>query len=411
MRIETHTLSNGLRVIHCPFPSAISYCGVAINTGARDEYPEEHGMAHFVEHMLFKGTKKRKAHHIANRMESVGGDLNAYTTKEETFIYATFLGEYFPRAVELLGDLLFRSEFSAPQVDREREVILDEISSYQDIPSEQIYDDFENIMFQEHEIGHYILGEPETLWTFTGNSLKKFVQRQYRPSEMVFFSFGKTPFSKVVRQMERHFSQPVLNGTPIKRRVSPDNTAPGSIAPSESEVLKNTNQAHVMLGWNTFSMHHPDKYALYLLNNILGGGNLNSRFNTSLREKNGLVYHVESSTSFYTDTGLYTVYFACDPKSKDRCVRLIEKEIDKIKNKKLTAMQLSKAKRQWKGQLGIAAENNEGRCLSMAKNYLHHHRVIPLNEVFARVDAITADQLIDTANHLFSSPRVSLSYI
>ena len=208
MRIETYTLSNGMRVIHRSFPSEISYCGIAINAGARDEYPEEHGMAHFVEHMLFKGTSKRRAHHIANRMESVGGELNAYTTKEETFIYSAFLGEYFPRAVELLSDIVLRSEFSSRQIEREREVVLDEIFSYQDFPSEQIYDDFENLVFQGHDLGHYILGDTNSLEGFTTRSLKRFVQRQYQPSEMIFFSFGKTPFTKVARQLEKYFSFP-----------------------------------------------------------------------------------------------------------------------------------------------------------------------------------------------------------
>lgn len=405
MRIETYTLSNGMRVIHRPFPSEISCCGIAVNAGTRDEHPGEHGMAHFVEHMLFKGTSKRRAHHIANRMESVGGELNAYTTKEETFIYSTFLGEYFPRAVELLSDIVLRSEFSSRQIEREREVVLDEIFSYQDFPSEQIYDDFENLVFQGHDLGHYILGDAGSLEGFTTRSLKRFVQRQYQPSEMIFFSFGKTPFTKVVRQLEKHFSFPAPGRVTAKERVAPEN-----FVPVEVELQKNTNQAHVMLGWEAFSMHHPDKHALYLLNNILGGGSLNSRFNTSLREKNGLVYHVESSTTFYSDTGLFSVYFACDPKYRERCVRLIEKEIEKIKKKKLTPMQLSQAKRQWKGQLGIAAENNENSCLSMAKNYLHQKRFVPLSEVFNRIDQITADQVNAVANELFTSRRFRLSY-
>lgn len=406
MIIETHTLSNGLRVIHRPFPSEISYCGIAVNAGTRDEYPDEYGMAHFVEHMLFKGTKGRKAHHISNRMESVGGELNAYTTKEETFIYATFLKEYFPRAVELLSDIVLHSEFAPQQIEREREVILDEISSYRDFPSEQIYDDFENLVFHGHDIGHYILGEPETLNGFTTASLHRFLHRQYRPSEMVFFSFGKTPFSKVIRQLESHFTFPSAPVIPVKERRAPD-----ILVPVDVEMQKNTNQAHVMLGWNAFSMHHPDKYALYLLNNILGGGNLNSRFNASLREKNGLVYHVESGVTLYTDTGLFTVYFACDPKYKERCIRLIGKEIDKIKKKELTPLQLAKAKRQWKGQLGIAAENNENNALSMAKSFLHQKRFTPLDEVFARIDQISSEKIIEVANDIFSTSRFQLSYV
>lgn len=403
---QTYQLSNGLRLVHRPFPSEISYCGIAVNTGSRDEFPDEHGMAHFVEHMLFKGTRKRQAHHVVNRMENVGGELNAYTTKEETFIYATFLAEYFGRAVELLSDVVFHSTFPAHQIERERDVILDEMNSYADFPSEQIYDDFENLVFQGHDLGHYILGDADSLEGFTTRSLKRFVQRQYQPSEMIFFSFGKTPFTQVTRQLEKHFSFLAPGRVPAKARV-----APGNLVPVEVELQKNTTQAHVMLGWEAFSMHHPDKHALYLLNNILGGGSLNSRFNTSLREKNGLVYHVESSATFYSDTGLFSVYFACDPKYRERCVRLIEKEIEKIKKKKLTPMQLSQAKRQWKGQLGIAAENNENSCLSMAKNYLHQKRFVPLSEVFNRIDQITADKIQEVANEIFSGSRFRLSYL
>lgn len=279
MIYQSHTLSNGLRVIHRPFPSQISYCGFAVNAGTRDEYPDELGMAHFVEHMLFKGTQKRKAHHIANRMENVGGELNAYTTKEETFIYAAFLEEYFPRAVELLSDVIFHSEFQPMQIEREREVILDEINSYNDSPSELIYDDFENMLFAGHDIGHYILGAPSTLETFDTEKTRRFVERQYHPSRMVFFSFGKTPFEKVVRQAEKYFSFPA-NACTAKKR-----TPPVIITPQTELLRKNTAQSHVMLGCRAFDMRHSLRYPLYLLHNILGGGSLNSRLNTSLREK------------------------------------------------------------------------------------------------------------------------------
>ena len=404
MNIYTHTLENGLRVIHRQFPSEISYCGVAINTGTRDEYSHEWGMAHFVEHMLFKGTKRRKAHHISNRMENVGGDLNAFTTKEETFIYSTFLKEYFPRAVELLGDIIFNSEFPQIQINREREVVLDEIDSYDDNPSELIYDDFENLMFSEHDIGHYILGEPHTLNSFNSDNVNSFVKRQYQTSKMVFFSFGKTPFSKVLKLTEKYFN---IKQEPVeaKNRVAPLITTPVSRI-----IEKNTTQTHVVLGWNKYNMYHPDRYVVYLLNSILGGGSLNSRLSRSLREKNGLVYNIESNTSLYSDTGFYSIYFACDPKNKDKCLRLIKKELKGIMEKELTPMQLTVAKRQWKGQLGISAEMNENNALSMAKNYLHHKRFIDLEEVFSKVDTISAEQIKSVANELFSSEPFELIY-
>jgi predicted Zn-dependent peptidase len=402
--ISTHTLPNGLRIIHRSFPSEISYCGVVVNTGTRDEYPNEWGMAHFVEHMLFKGTTKRKAHHIANRMEHVGGDLNAYTTKEETYFYATFLEEYFPRATELLSDILFHSTFSSRQIDREKEVILEEINSYHDSPSELIYDDFENLFYQGHDMGHYILGEEESLNSFNTESIRRFIWRQYHPSEMVFFSYGKTSFAKVVRQVEKYFSI-TSNLTPRKER-----TAPTPTAPFQKSVEKNTSQTHVMLGYPAFSVHHPQKYTLYLLNNLLGGGSLNSRLNNSLREKHGLAYLVESNAILYSDSGLLSIYFACDQKQREKCIRLVNKEIEKLKTKELTSMQLSLAKRQWKGQLGIAAENNENNALSMGKQLLLFNSYTPIEEIFTQIDRITSAQLIEVANEIFVDTPSSLIF-
>lgn len=406
---ETHTLSNGFRVIHRSFPSDISYCGIAVNTGTRDEYAGEQGMAHFVEHMLFKGTIKRQAHHIVNRMENVGGELNAYTAKEETFVYAAFPGQYLPRAVELLSDIILRSQFPDRQIEKEREVIIDEILIYNDSPSELIYDDFENMMFAGHDLGHYILGNQETLHAFNTENLKRFVDRQYRLSDMVFFSFGKTPFSKVVRLAEKFFSFTSFssNGVlPLKQR-----TSHGILVPEKREMRKDTSQTHVIMGWNTFGMHHPRKYTLHLINQILGGGSQNSRLNVSLREKHGLVYHVESSLTLYSDTGLFTVYFASDPKYVEKCKRLIFKEIEKMISTRLTHVQLMRIKRQWKGQLGIAAENHENNVLGMGKSFLHFNRCIPLSDLYDQIDCVTTEDVIETAGAIFSAPPFELSYI
>lgn len=362
-------------------------------------------MAHFVEHMLFKGTQRRRAHHIAGRMESVGGELNAYTTKEETFYYATFLGEYFPRAVELLADMLFHSEFSPLLIDREREVILDEINSYQDDPAELIWDDFENMLFAGHDLGHYILGVPETLQRFDREQILHFMEREYQPSRMVFFSSGRIPFPKVVKQLERYFSIAPAREE-INTRIAP--TFP--CKPRKEMLHKNTSQSHVMMGVPALSMRHPQRHALLLLNNILGGGSLNSRLNASLREKHGLVYHVESNVTLYSDTGLFAVYFAGDPQQRERCIRLVKKEINRLLEKELTPLQLNLAKRQWKGQLGIAAEQNENYTLAMAKRYLHTGRYLSLKEMFDRIDAITAEELHDTARYLFDTDFFDLTY-
>lgn len=407
--VQTHTLSNGLRIIHRSFPSDISYCGIAVNSGTRDEFPGEHGMAHFVEHMLFKGTEKRRAHHVVNRMENVGGELNAYTAKEETFIYVTFPGEYLSRAMELLNDIVFHSQFSDRQIEREREVIIDEILSYDDSPSELIYDDFENLMFAGHDLGHYILGDPETLHLFTTGNMKRFVERQYRPDGMVFFSFGKTPFSKVIRLAEKFLSfasNPSNGALPVKQRISP-----GILVPTKREMQKDTSQSHVVMGWRTFNMHHPHKYVLHMINHILGGGSLNSRLNVSLREKHGLVYHVESNLTLYSDTGLFTIYFASDPKFRERCLRLIGKEIEKIMQTGLTPTQLMRAKRQWKGQMGIAAENHENSVLGMGKAFLHFNRYTPLTDLYSQIDRITPQEIREVANEIFSTPPFELSYV
>lgn len=413
MTTHTYKLSNGLRIIHRRFPTEISYCGIAVDTGTRDEYPSEYGMAHFVEHMLFKGTKRRRAHHIANRMENVGGDLTAYTTKEETFIYATFLSEYLPRAVELLSDIVLNSEFSPKQIDRECEVIIDEINSYEDSPAELIYDDFENLMFSGHDIGHNILGYPETLSNFTSDSLNSFVRRQYKLSEMVLFSFGKTSFSKIVKLAEKYFVQEVTgsetegnNAPGIKERIAPVN-----LTPKTATFHKSIMQSHTIIGWNTADMYHPDKYILYLLNSILGGGSMNSRLNTALREKNGLVYNVESNLALYTDTGLFSIYFAGDPKNREKCLKLINKELTRVMETELTPMQLATAKRQWKGQLGIALENNENSTLSMAKNYLHFNTYSGIEEIFHKIDSITPAQIKEKSNELFSATPFKLLYL
>ncbi len=404
---QTHHLTNGLRIIHRPFPSEISYCGIAVNTGSRDEFPDEQGMAHFVEHMLFKGTEKRQAHHVINRMENVGGELNAYTAKEETFIYATFLSEYFERAVEVLSDMVFHSTFPEHQIEKERDVILDEMNSYADSPSELIFDDFENLLFPNHEIGHYILGTPGSLLTFDKGKVVDFVNRQYSPANMVLFSFGKTPFSKVVRLTERYFGFSDTRYLLSKKRERPL----GETA-KKSRIEKDTAQTHVILGTRTFDMFQPERYILYLLNHIVAGGATNSRLNNSLREKNGLVYNVESNITLYTDTGLFSIYFACDKRQVGRCIKLVEKELQRLVEFPLSSGQLATAKRQYKGQLGIASENNESITLRMAKSYLHFNHYLPLEEVFSRIDAINAVQLQELAEKLFSPEQLyRLKYV
>jgi len=397
---KEHLLDNGLRIVHLPSDSPVAYCGFAVNVGARDELSHEFGMAHFVEHLLFKGTRKRNSWHILNRMEAVGGELNAYTSKEETFVYSTFLENHFERATELLSDLVFSSRFPAAEIEKEVDVILDEINSYKDNPSELIYDEFENRLFAGHALGHNILGSEESLTSFTTESGLSFIDRFYSPSNMVFFSMGRTDFSRIVKWVNK-YAGAVPDFTCARRRVSPD-------AVSGARFVENhdTHQSHVIIGARGFDLHHDKRLALYLLNNILGGPGMNSRLNLMLRERHGYVYSVESTLTSYTDTGLITIYFGSDPKNRDKCISLVQKEIKKMRDTALTGLQLAAAKKQLVGQLGVSVDNRESLFLALGKSYLHFNRFESLEDVYQRIDSLTVGTLLDVANEIFDESRI-----
>ena len=401
----SHILSNGLRIVHLPSVSPVSYCGFAINAGTRDEAANEFGLAHFVEHMIFKGTEKRKSWHILNRMENVGGELNAYTTKEETFVYSIFMEEHFRRAFELLTDLVFHSQFPEQEIEKEVDVILDEINSYEDSPSELIYDEFENLLFEGHALGHNILGNEQSLLSFDTNTGKSFLRRFYVPENMVFFSMGRIPFKKVIQMAESLLSDidyPMVS----RNRVIPE-----KIVSVNRQVHKDTHQAHVLIGGRAYSMYNEKRLSLFLLNNLLGGPGMNSRLNISLREKHGLVYNVESNVTSYTDTGVATIYFGTDPKNKNKAIRLVHKELDRLREQKLSTTQLSAAKKQLIGQLGVSGDNREGLFLGLGKSFLHYNRYDTLPEVFAKVEKLTAEQIQEVANEIFAPEQLfSLIY-
>lgn len=401
MQYFSHTLSNGLRIVHLPSDSPVSYCGFAVNAGTRDEEASEFGLAHFVEHMLFKGTAKRKAWHILNRMENVGGELNAYTTKEETFVYSVFMEEHFGRAFELLTDLVFHSRFPRQEIEKEVDVILDEINSYEDSPSELIFDEFENQLFAGHALGHNILGDEKSLLSFGPESGLSFTKRFYTPGNMLFFSMGRIDFRKIVKMAERGLSDIECPLTPRNRM------APGEMIPAIRKIHKETHQAHVLIGGRAYSMHDERRVSLFLLNNLLGGPGMNNRLNVSLREKNGLVYNVESNVTSYTDTGLATIYFGTDPKNMEKSLQLVQKELRKLREVKLTAMQLAAAKKQVIGQLGVSGDNREGLFLGLGKSYLHYNRYDTLPEVFAKVEKLTSEDILETANDIFAPERLS----
>lgn len=405
MEYTTYTLPNGLRMIHMPAQSPVAYCGYAVNAGARDEEPQEHGLAHFVEHMIFKGTEHHKANYILNRIESVGGELNAYTTKEETFVYSIFMKEHFLRAFDLLTDLVFYSSFPEIEIEKEKDVILDEISSYEDSPSELIFDDFENLLYKEHALGHNILGEEETLERFSTTTGKSFMNRYYTPGNMVFFSMGDIPFNKIVKWAESLFSTLPAHSSPQKRK------APTLSSASSLTMSKETHQAHVMIGSHAFSMFDEKRIPMFLLNNIIGGPGMNNRLNVSLREHNGLVYSVESNITSYTDTGLFSIYFGTDPKNKEKAIRLVHREIEKLHETKLTEKQLTATKKQALGQLGVSIDNREGLFLNMGKSFLHYNFFASMEEVFNQINDITAEGILDIAQTVLAPDKLfMLSY-
>jgi len=394
------TLSNGLRVVYLPSDSPVTYCGLVINTGTRDEQSYQSGLAHFVEHMLFKGTEKRKSWHILNRMESVGGELNAYTTKEETFLYTACLSDDTERAVELLSDLAFHSQFPESEIDKEREVVLDEIHSYEDNPSEALFDEFENILFKGSPMGHLILGEETSLRTFTSATCRTFADAFYHPENMVFFFYGKTPWTKIIRLAEKYLGEK-RNSSSIAKRIRPE-----WIVPVQKKVDKDLHQSHVMLGSRGYGLHDDNRIGLYLLNNILGGPGMNSRLNVVLREKQGLVYTVDSTITSYSDTGVFAVYFGCDHESLDKCLRLTYKELKRLRDKALTSSGLHAAVKQLKGQMGISSDHRENVALALGKSFLHYNRYDSLPEVYEKIDALTANQLLEIANEVFDESKL-----
>ena len=398
---NTATLANGLRIIHLPSQSKVVYCGIGINAGARQEAADEDGLAHFCEHTTFKGTQQRSALQILNSLESVGGDLNAFTNKEDTVFYAAILKDHLNRAVDLLCDIVFCSVYPEEEIRHEVDVICDEIESYNDSPAELIYDEFENMIFQNHPLGHNILGTRERVLSFTSEDARRFTQRNYRPSNAIFFAYGDVDFPRMVKRLERCMEQIVERN--VRLDIQPASSFPQSAMPTASQEH---HQAHVMLGSKAYSYDDKRRLPLYLLNNLLGGPGMNARLNLSLREKNGLVYTVESAMASYSDTGCWSVYFGCDHHDVKRCLRLVHRELDKVMQHPLTERQLTAAKRQLKGQIAIACDNREQFALDIAKNYLHYGRERDINELLERIDAITASQIQEVAQELFAPERL-----
>ena len=417
MKYNTYTLDNGLRIIHLPSDSKVVYCGYQINAGTRNEEPGEEGLAHFCEHVTFKGTERRKAWHILNCLESVGGDLNAYTNKEGTVYYSAILKEHIARAVDLLTDIVFHSVYPQAEIDKEVEVICDEIESYNDSPAELIYDEFENIIFKGSPLGHNILGTAEQVRSFKTEDALRFTRKLYRPDNAIFFAYGDIDFKKLVRLLKKSFLSE-------ERRVksekfnSPEAQAQFNIQHStfntqhsfEGQTIviqKNTHQVHVMIGTRAYDVNDSRRMPLYLLNNMLGGPGMNAKLNLALREHNGLVYTVESTMVAYGDTGIWSIYFGCDEHDVKRCLRLVRKELDKFMQKPLSEAQLKAAKKQIKGQVGVACDNRENFALDFGKSFLHYGWEKNVDRLYEQVDEITAEQIQAVAQELFDKDRLT----
>ena len=427
MKYNTYTLDNGLRIIHLPSDSKVVYCGYQINAGTRNEEPGEEGLAHFCEHVTFKGTERRKAWHILNCLESVGGDLNAYTNKEGTVYYSAILKEHIARAVDLLTDIVFHSVYPQAEIDKEVEVICDEIESYNDSPAELIYDEFENIIFKGSPLGHNILGTAEQVRSFKTEDALRFTRKLYRPDNAIFFAYGDIDFKKLVRLLKKSFlseerrvkSEETTFGDRRESQFnSPEAQAQFNIQHStfntqhsfEGQTIvmqKNTHQAHVMIGTCAYDVNDSRRMPLYLLNNMLGGPGMNAKLNLALREHNGLVYTVESTMVAYGDTGIWSIYFGCDEHDVKRCLRLVRKELDKFMQKPLSEAQLKAAKKQIKGQVGVACDNRENFALDFGKSFLHYGWEKNVDRLYEQVDEITAEQIQAVAQELFDKDRLT----
>ena len=406
MKYNTHTLDNGLRIIHLPSDSKVVYCGYQINAGTRDEEPGEEGLAHFCEHVTFKGTERRKAWHILNCLESVGGDLNAYTNKEGTVYYSAILKEHIARAVDLLSDIVFHSVYPQAEIDKEVEVICDEIESYNDSPAELIYDEFENILFKDSSLGHNILGTAEQVRSFTTEDALRFTRKLYRPDNAIFFAYGDIDFKKLVKLVGRALADDDSGKLAAEKLPKNYPSVGEEIAGQTIVMQKNTHQAHVMIGTRAYDVNDDRRMPLYLLNNILGGPGMNAKLNLALREHNGLVYTVESTMVAYGDTGTWSIYFGCDEHDIKRCLRLVRKELDRMIEKPLSDSPLKADKKQIKGQIGVACDNRENFALDFGKSFLHYGWEKNVDCLYEQVEAITSQQIQDVARELFDKNRL-----
>lgn len=401
MEYNVHTLSNGIRLLHVPSASTISHACIIINTGSRDEDEKQMGLAHFIEHLIFKRTEKRNTNQILTRLESVGADLNAYTTKEYTCIHASFLQPYLDRTLDLFNDIVFHSLFPEDEMEKEKGVILDEITSYLDQPEEAINDDFEDQLFAGHAFGRNILGTPETVNALTQKDILQFIKDNYKTDQIVVAVLGNYPLNKLVKVGSKYFES-VPTNLSTKKRIGPVQNPPQNII-----VNKQIMQAHCMMGVQAYSLHHPYKAGLLLLNNMLGGTGMSSILNLQLREKYGIAYTIESNYSPLSDTGIFALYFGTDKEKVDKAISLIFKEFKKIRANPLTEIQLQKAKNKFIGQIALGEENRIGLIISMAKSLIDYNKIDDLEMVFNKIRAVTVEDMANISNEILDEQKLS----
>ncbi len=400
-------LSNGIRIVHQEVThTRLVHCGFILNIGSRDETKEQEGLAHFWEHMAFKGTGKRKTFHILNRLESLGGELNAYTTKEKVCFYASILKEHYSKASELLFDITFNSTFPDKQIEKERQVILEEMSMYRDSPEDAIQDELDGLVFENHALGRNILGTEETVAGFTQQDFFDFISTRLDTSQIVFSVIGNISFSKALRGIEGLLSQIQTKRSLYVRSGFHD------YSPKLKTVERDVSQSLCAIGSPAFSQFDPNRYKLFLLNNILGGPSMNSRLNLTLREHHGYVYSIESNYQAFSDTGFFGIYFGTEQKTLRKALSLVQKEMDKLKNKKLGTMQLHMAKEQAIGQMAMAEENYAALMLVYGKSLIDHDKIDPLDAIFGQIKSTTAEELQEIANQIFDFDQFTyLTYI
>ena len=402
MPYQHYELQNGIRLVHRQQRGGVAHLGVIIHAGSRDEAENQQGLAHFIEHLIFKGTQKRSNYQVLSRLENVGADLNAFTTKEDTSVYASVQSQYFRRAAELLADIVFHSVFPEKEIEKEKAVVIDEINSYKDNPAEWIHDEFDEVVFGNHPLGRNILGTRARLKAYTRNDVVRFRDTNYVPSNVVLSSVSSLSLASVIQIAERFFGDIPIASSPSGRQPFT------GYVPKNLTKKYSRHQAHVVIGNIACHAHDPRRYAMTLLNNMLGGPAMNSRLNIALREKNGIAYNLESNFQPFSDTGLFSIYCGADEALMPRAIELILKEINRFRNVSLSASALHTAQKQLKGQLAISIESHQNEMLAMGKNILVYGKVDPVEEIYRRIDAVSASALLEIANEAFDPSQLSM---